>query len=149
MSVESSWTPKNPDYENVIRETFSNEPPMVLIGASVGRVEPGHVDIHLPIRKEVMTSYLPVVHGGVLAMIADAAMAQAAFTLAEPGAMGATLEYKINLMAPAAGVEVIARGAVVKPGRNTTVAKADLYSVAADGSEKLVASALGTLIALK
>src|SRR5882757_10287594 len=99
------WTAKNPEFEKLIRETFSNEPPMLLIGATMGKVEPGSVEIHLPITKDVMTSYVPVVHGGVLAMLADAAMAQAGLTLAAPGAAGVTLEYKINLMSAAAGVE--------------------------------------------
>ena len=142
------WTAKNPDFEKLIRDGFSNEPPMLLIGATMGKVEPGLVEIHLPITKNVMTSYVPVVHGGVLAMLADAAMAQAGLTLAEPGGAGVTLEYKINLMSAAAGVEVLARGTVVKPGRRTTVARADLFSVAEDGAEKAVATALGTLIAL-
>lgn len=143
-----TWTPKNPDYEKLVREAFAVEPPMVLIGATMEKVEPGFVEIHLPVRKELMTSYVPVVHGGVLAMIADAAIAQAAYTLAEPGGLGVTLEYKINLLSPAGGERVVARGSVIKPGRKTTVAQAELYSVDSDGKEKLVATALGTLISL-
>jgi uncharacterized protein (TIGR00369 family) len=146
--MNRSWTPKNPDYATLVREAFAVEPPMVLIGATMVKVEPGFVEIHLPVRQDLMTSYAQVVHGGVLAMIADAAMAQAAYTLAAPNAVGVTLEYKINLLAPAVGERIIARGSVVKPGQNTTVAQAELFSVDAAGKEKLVAVALGTLMAL-
>jgi uncharacterized protein (TIGR00369 family) len=148
MSVDSAWTPKNPDYEKVVRDGFAAEVPLNAIGAALMSVEPGQVEIHLPIKPEIMTSYAPVVHGGIVGMIADSALAHAALTLAAPGAMGVTVEYKINLMAPAMGERVIARGSVIKPGSKMTVAKADIYATAADGTERLVATAVGTLVAL-
>lgn len=143
-----SWTPRNPEYEKVVREGFSHEPPLALIGASLAAVGPGYVEIELPCRDAVMTSYAAVVHGGILALLADSAMAHAALTLAPAGASGVTLEYKINLLGPAVGEKVTARGLVVKPGSRVTVARAEVSAVSAEGTEKLVATALGTLIAM-
>jgi uncharacterized protein (TIGR00369 family) len=138
MPAQTTWIPKNPDFQKLITEAFAVEPPMVLIGATMEKVEPGFVEIHLPIRREVMTGYVSVVHGGVLGMLADAALAQAAYTLAEPGAQGATAQYTLHFTAPATGERVIARGSVVKPGRRMTVAQAHVYSVSVDGEERLV-----------
>ncbi len=148
MTVGINWSPKNPDYEKVVREGFAAEAPLKAIGATLEKVEPGYVEIHVPIQPAIMTSYAPVVHGGIVGMLADCALAHAALTLAAPGAMGVTVEYKINLMAPTAGERVIARGTVIKPSSKMTVAKADIYAAGADGSERLVAMAVGTLAAL-
>ncbi len=148
MSVETSWSPRNPDYEKVVREGFAAEAPLRTIGATLEKVEPGYVEIHAPIQPAIMTSYAPVVHGGIVGLLADCALAHAALSLAAPGAMGVTVEYKVNLMAPAVGERVIARGAVIKPSSKMTVAKADIYVAGADGSERLVATAVGTLAAL-
>ena len=111
-------------------------------------IGPGCVEIHAPIRPEIMTSYAPVVHGGIVGLLADCALAHAALSLAAPGAMGVTVEYKLNLMAPIVGERVIARGTVIKPGSKMTVAKADIFAAGADGSDRLVAMAVGTLAAL-
>jgi uncharacterized protein (TIGR00369 family) len=148
MSVGTNWSPRNPDYEKVVREGFDAEAPLKSIGASLMKVEPGYVEIHAPIQPAIMTSYAPVVHGGIVGLLADCALAHAALTLAAPGAMGVTVEYKINLMAPAVGEHVIARGTVIKPSSKMTVAKAEIYAAGADGSERLVAIAVGTLAAL-
>jgi uncharacterized protein (TIGR00369 family) len=148
MSAETNWSPRNPDYESVVREGFAAEAPLKAISASLTKVEPGHVEIHVPIQPAIMTSYAPVVHGGIVGLLADSALAHAALTLAPPGTMGVTIEYKINLMAPTMGERVIARGSVIKSSSKMTVAKADIYAAGADGSERLVATAVGTLAAL-
>jgi uncharacterized protein (TIGR00369 family) len=148
MTVHTSWTPRNPDYEQVVRDGFAAEAPLKAIGATLEKVSPGYVEIHAPIRPSIMTSYAPVVHGGIVGMLADAALAHAALTLAAPGAMGVTVEYKVNLIAPAAGVSVIARGSVIKPSSKMTVAQAEIYATGPDGTDRLVAVAVGTLVAL-
>lgn len=141
------WEARNPEYEDVVRGAFEAQKAMALIGASLERVEPGYVEIHLPIRDEIMSHIPGIVHGGTLGMVADSALGFSALTLAEPGALGVTAEYKINMLSPAMGETVIARGSVLKPGKKVTVARADVSTVS-DGTEKLVATALATLVAL-
>jgi uncharacterized protein (TIGR00369 family) len=139
-------TLKNPNYADLVQERFSLQTPMHLIGASLGQVEPGYVEVVLPIVEKVWTlSIAPIVHGGVLGMIADTSMGMAALTLAEPGAVGVTAEYKISYIAPAAGDEVIACGKVIKSGRRATIASSELYAVK-DGARTLVALATSTFI---
>jgi uncharacterized protein (TIGR00369 family) len=139
-------TLKNPNYAELVQERFSLQAPMHLIGATLGRVEPGYVEVVLPVAEKVWTlAIAPIVHGGILGMIADTSMGMAGLTLAEPGAVGVTAEYKISYIAPAAGEEVIACGKVVKSGRRATIAMSELYAIK-DGERTLVALATSTFI---
>ena len=78
--------------------------------------------------------------------LADNSCGYASFSLAPAVASILTVEYKLNLMAPAFGVALIARGRVIRPGRTLVVARADVSVRLADGREKLVATALATLM---
>jgi uncharacterized protein (TIGR00369 family) len=78
------------------------------------------------------------VHAGALAAIADSAAGYAALSLMPPGAGVLTTEFKINLLAPAAGERILARGRVIKAGRTLTLAQTEVFSQTA-GEEKLVA----------
>jgi uncharacterized protein (TIGR00369 family) len=115
---------------------------MGLIGASLTRIAPGEVDIALPYRDD-LTQQKGYVHGGILGMIADTAAGYSAFSLMPAGCSLVTVEYKINILAPARG-SLVARGRVVRPGRTLTIARAEVY--ADDG--KHVASMQQTLMML-
>lgn len=141
------WEAPNPDYQRTVRDAFEGQKAMTLIGATLGLLEPGVVEINLPIHEMVMSHIPGIVHGGTLGMIADSALGFAALTLAESGAVGVTAEYKINMLSPAMGDVLVARGEVVKPGKKITVARADVTVLNGD-REKLVATALATLVAL-
>lgn len=69
------------------------------------------------------------VHGGVVGMIADSAAGYAAMTMAPATASVLTVEYKMNLVAPADGEKLIARGQVVRPGRTLIVTKAEVFAI--------------------
>jgi uncharacterized protein (TIGR00369 family) len=83
------------------------------------------------------------VHGGIVGMIADSACGYAAYSLMPASASLVTVEYKINILAPAQG-DLVARGQVVRPGRTLSVTRAEVYS--ADG--KHVATMQQTLMML-
>lgn len=59
-----------------------------------------------------------------------------------------TAEYKINLIAPAQGVRLRAKGRVVKAGRTLTIAQAEVFGESESG-EKLVALLTGTLMCIE
>jgi uncharacterized protein (TIGR00369 family) len=144
---DRAWEARDADYERVIRNAYAAQPALALIGATLGRVEPGLVELHLP-TSERLWSHIPgIVHGGVVGMIADSVMGFAALSVAAPGSMGVTAEYKLNLLAPPTGDALVARGEVVKPGKRVTVARADVHAVTAD-RERLVATALATMMSL-
>lgn len=141
------WEARDPDYQNTVRTAFEAQKAMAHIGATLEVIEPGFLEIHLPIRDELMSHIPGIVHGGTIGMVADSAMGFCAMTVAEPNALGVTAEYKINMFAPAMGELVIARGEMVRPGRKMMVARADVFCVNA-GTEKQVATALATLVAM-
>jgi len=115
---------------------------MSLIGASLDIVEKGASEIRLPYRAE-LTQQKGFVNGGVIGMIADSAAGYAAYSLMPPSASLVTVEYKMNILAPARGA-LVARGKVIKAGRTLTVARAEVY--AEDGTH--VASMQQTLMML-
>jgi uncharacterized protein (TIGR00369 family) len=139
--------PRHPDFAARVARSFALQPMMGTIGATITRVEAGIVEIVLPVRPE-LTQQHGFVHAGAIAAIADTAAGYAALSLM-PAAVGVlTAEFKINLLAPAAGDRLVAIGRVVKPGRTLTVAQAEVHAEG-DGRRKLVAILNGTLMAIE
>lgn len=120
-----------------IRASFAAQTAMGTIRAELGEVSAGRAEIRLP-NWEGIRQQVGYIHGGVVGMIADSAAGYAALSLAPEGAEVLTVEYKINMMAPALGEALIARGAVVRAGRTLIVTKAEVFAVTG-GQEKPVA----------
>jgi uncharacterized protein (TIGR00369 family) len=140
----SALTPKDPEFEARVRASFAKQGLMKTIGAHLTRILPGAVDIELPLSPAV-SQQAGIAHGAALVAIADSAMGYAAFSLMPPGADTATIELKINYLAPAVGDRMVARGRVVKAGRRTIVTQADVFAETA-GREKLVGLVTATFI---
>jgi len=136
----------DPDFERRVRDSFARQAAMALIGATITRVEPGRCEIELPVRDD-LTQQHKFVHGGVVGMIADSAGGYAAFTLMPADASVLTVEFKINMLAPAKGERLVARGEVLKPGRTLSIVRADVYALDA-GRETLVAATQQTLMVM-
>jgi len=134
--------PVDPHFAARCRASFARQKAMTLIGARLTAVEPGATEISLPYRDD-LTQQKGFVHGGVIGMIADTACGYAAFSLMPADCSLVTVEYKINILAPARG-PLVARGEVVKAGRSLTIARAEVY--AEDG--KHIASMQQTLMML-
>ncbi len=145
-AAATPFEPRNPDFEARVRDSFSRQPFMAYIGASLEVVEPGYVEVHLPFRK-ALTQQHGFIHGGVLATIADNAAGYAAFTLMAADTSVLTVEYKLNILRPGQGEKMIAKGKVIKPGRNLTVVDSDVYAVR-DGEEVMCVASIQTLMAL-
>ena len=122
------FQPRDPNYAERVRASFGLQHAMSLIGAEMALVEPGYVEIHLPHRPEI-TQQHGFIHGGVVGMIADSAAGYAANTLTPADTSVLTVEYKMNLVAPADGQRLVARGEVVRPGRTLIVTRADVYAI--------------------
>ncbi|HQZ45761.1 MAG TPA: PaaI family thioesterase [Usitatibacteraceae bacterium] len=121
-----AFEPADPGFGRRTRESFARQGAMAYLGASLGRVEPGHVEIALPFRAELSQQH-GYFHAGIVATVADSAGGYAAYTLfpAEAGVL--TVEFKVNLMAPADGERIVAEGRVVRAGRTITVARFDVH----------------------
>ena len=101
------------------------------LGARLGDIEPGRVQIVLPRRPEV-TQQDGYIHAGATSAIADSAGGYAAFTLYPANTVVLTVEYKINLVAPAVGDHLSAIGTVLKSGRTLTSASSRCSPFRAD-----------------
>jgi uncharacterized protein (TIGR00369 family) len=130
--------PRNPDFEARVRGSFARQNAMGLIGARMASVEPGRVEIELPVREDLGQQH-GFVHGGIVGMIADSAGGYAAFTLMPADASVLTVEYKVNMLAPAEGELLIARGEVLKPGRTLSVVRADVWARRGDRETRVAA----------
>jgi uncharacterized protein (TIGR00369 family) len=118
--------PVDPHFAARCRASFARQKAMTLIGARLSAVEPGATEISLPYRDD-LTQQKGFVHGGIIGMIADTACGYAAFSLMPADCSLVTVEYKINILAPARG-SLVARGEVVKAGRSLTIARAEVYA---------------------
>jgi len=134
--------PADPHFAARIRASFTRQKAMALIGATLTTVAPGAVEIVLPFRDD-LTQQKGYIHGGIIGMIADTACGYAAYSLMPADCSLVTVEYKINILAPAT-TSLTARGEIVKPGRTLTVARAEVY--AEDG--KHIATMQQTLMML-
>jgi len=142
----SGFTPSNPDYENRVRDSFARQGAMRLLGARLTEVRPGYCVIELPYRPD-LTQQHGYVHAGIVSAIADSAGGYAGFSLFPADASVLTVEYKLNLLAPAAGERLIAQAEVVKPGRTLAITRGEVY--AETGSKRTLCAIMQqTLIVL-
>ncbi|MDQ1522839.1 MAG: hypothetical protein QOG00_1239 [Pyrinomonadaceae bacterium] len=142
----SLFQPSDSEYESRIRANFARQQAMQLMGASLRRVEPGAVSIALPYRAD-LTQQDGYIHAGMITTIADSACGYAAYTLMPADSGVLSVEFKVNLLRPAAGEEFVAEAEVIKTGRTLTVTRCDVYSHAA-GEIKLIATMLATMMAM-
>lgn len=133
-----------PEVRARIEESFSRQGLMASLGARLDRIDPGMVSIRLPMGYAV-TQQHGYFHAGASSAIADSAGGYAGLTLMSGGSEVLTVEYKINLVAPAVGDELEAVGTVLKAGRTLTICRLDVFAHRA-GERKLVAAGQQTLI---
>lgn len=138
--------PTDHEFAERVRRSFARQHAMALIRATLPVVEPGRTEIHLPHWDGVEQQH-GFVHGGVVGMIADSAAGYAAMTVVPASASVLTVEYKMNLVAPADGEKLIARGQVVRPGRTLIVTQGEVFAVK-DGKENLCALMQQTIMVM-
>jgi len=102
---------------------------MRLLGVSMERVEPGSVDLTLPFRPD-LTQQHGFVHAGIVAAVVDSACGYAALSLMEPGVAVLSVEFKVQLLAPARGAWFRATGRVVRAGRTLSVVAGEMRAFA-------------------
>lgn len=139
--------PKDPAFRDRVEASFDKQGLMRTLGASILSIAPGAVEIALAPGPAVAQQH-GFVHAGAVSAIADTAAGYAALSLMPPGAGVLTTEFKINLLAPAVGERILARGRVVKAGRTLTLAQTEVFAEA-DGKERLVALLTATLMTIE
>jgi len=140
-------TPADADFEARIRASFDKQGAMATIGARLADVQAGRVVIELP-HSDKVTQQHGFVHAGMVAAAIDSACGYAAATLMPADAGVLTIEFKINLLAPARGPLLRCVGQVIKAGRTVSVAEGRVWQDGADGRPQLVATLHATLMTI-
>ncbi len=120
---------------------------METLGAQFLRVAPGEIEIELPFRTD-LTQQHGFLHAGVVTSALDSACGYAALTLLPREVGVLTVEFKTNLLAPARGSRLLARGRVVRSGRTLSVCQGDGFMVQ-EGAETHVATMMATIMTIR
>jgi uncharacterized protein (TIGR00369 family) len=127
-------------FETRVRESFARQKVMSLISAELSSVEPGVVEIRVRTRED-LTQQDGFMHAGIVTTVLDSACGYAAYTLMPAGSSVLSVEFKVNLLAPAIGDVITARAEVIRSGRTLTVCTANAFA-----GEKICATMLATMI---
>ena len=151
-------TARDPNFEQRVRASFERQAAMATLGATLTRVSPGEVVLELAFRPE-LTQQHGFLHAGIVTSVMDSACGYAALSLMDAGAAVLTVEFKVNLLAPAQGARFRATGRVVRAGRTITVVSGEFRVVEAAGDEpptatinttgELLAVMTGTMMAVR
>ncbi|WP_370402270.1 PaaI family thioesterase [Sulfitobacter sp. JB4-11] len=127
-----------------IAESFAAQSMMATLGATLKDVAPGEVTVTAPILPGSRQQQ-GFGHAGLTFSIGDSAAGYAALTMLPLEMEVVTAEIKVNLLAPARGEVLIAKGRVVKPGRRLSVVTSEVF-VVDQGTETLIAILQGTMV---
>lgn len=141
----SAPSPPDPHFEERVRDSFQRQAFMSTLGATLRSVAPGAVVIELA-NDPRLTQQHGYTHAGVVASIADSACGYAAATLTPADHDVLSVEFKVNLLAPAVGDRLEARAQVIRSGRTLSVCRADVFALSGE-DERHVAAMQATIIA--
>ena len=138
--MKAKWEPLEMEVEANIRERLANNPFVKFMGIQVPELGRGYASFVLPLRPDFHNSQ-GFLQGGVIAALADEAVAYALFSTVPEGEMINTVEIKINFLAPVKEGEIEARAHITKRGRTIS-----LGEVTVRQGERLVAKGMCTYI---
>jgi uncharacterized protein (TIGR00369 family) len=130
--------------DKIVRDSFSRQGFMKTLGAEITTLGRGTIEIRIPYQP-TLTQQNGFVHAGVLTSAMDSACGYAALSVNPDNYDVLSVEFKVNLLAPAIGDFFVARAAVKRAGKTITVCAADALAIRS-GEEKLVATMLATMM---
>jgi len=146
-STEDRAPSTRPDAAARIRASFARQSFMSLLGAELARVEPGVVEIAIARRNDLLQQH-GFLHAGVLTSLLDSACGYSALTIMDGESGVMSIEFKVNLLAPAAGDRFLVRGEVLKAGRTVVVCRGDAFALEGE-QPRLVAAMQASMMAVR
>jgi len=143
----TAFEPPDERFADRVRESFAKQAIMRTFEARLTDVLPGRVEITMPFRDD-LTQQHGFLHAGAIATIVDSACGYAAYSLMPADAAVLSIEFKVNMLAPAKGERLIARASVIRAGRQIIVCSGDAFMLSG-GAEKHVASMTGTMMTVR
>ena len=147
MKEEKTFEPQSPNFAERVKDIFDEQPVMRLLGARLTRIEPGAIDIEIDYQKS-LTQQNGFMHAGIITTIADSACGYAAFSLMPDEADVLSVEFKMNLLAPATGEKFVAKGHVLRAGKTLSVARGDVFAFTGD-EKKQIAAMQATIMTIR
>ena len=142
----AQFKPKDPNYQVKVRNSFARQATMQSLQVELQTVEPGIVQLSMPYQ-QTFTQQHGFIHAGIISTALDSACGYAAFSLMPAEAAVLSVEFKVNLLAPAQGERFIFIAEVLKPGRTISVVEGKAYAEQGQKS-KLIASMNGTMMSI-
>lgn len=137
----------DPEQEERAHENFHSQGLMRFLGVTMSELRRGGCQLWLEF-DDRLTQQHRFFHGGVVATLADVSGGYAAFTMLPSDLTNVTVEFKLSLLAPAKGDQLLAEAAVLKAGRTLTVCQSDVFGIAADHPRTHCATSLATYMAI-
>ncbi|MEO6446879.1 MAG: PaaI family thioesterase [Gemmatimonadaceae bacterium] len=140
-------TPADRAVDQRIRAAFERQHFMAHLGARLLLVEEGVVEIAVSRREQLLQQH-GFLHAGVLTSLLDSACGFAALSRMDAASGVLSVEFKVNLLAPAAGEQFVVRGEVLKAGRSVVVCRGDAFAVNGD-ARRLIAAMQATMMTVR
>ena len=144
--MDSQFKPSDSGYKQKVIDSFNRQELMKTINTSIIDIRPGEIELEIPYQLP-LTQQHGFIHAGIVSTVLDTACGYAAFSLMPENAAVLTIEFKVNLLAPAQGERFRAIGKVKKPGKTITVTESELFSFT-EGKQKLVATMVATVMSV-
>jgi uncharacterized protein (TIGR00369 family) len=126
------------DVLDALRERIAASPFHTWAGVEVVAATPGTVTVAMDV-EERHVNLQGLVHGGMLAILADTACGLAIRSAIEPGRLHVTTDLDVHFLSPARPGRLVGHGSAVKIGRSLAFAESSVED--ADG--RLLAKAQG------
>ena len=143
-----AFTPADPGFRQRMHDSFARQGVMHTLGATLEVADAGRVEIVMPHKAE-LTQQHGFVHAGIVSTALDSACGYAVFSLMPADAAVLTIEFKVNLLAPARGPWFRFEGLVVKAGRTISVVEGKAWQHEAGGPESLCATMTATVMTVQ
>jgi uncharacterized protein (TIGR00369 family) len=136
-----------PELEARLRASVARQTMLTTLGVTVGHFAPGHVELGLT-NRPALTQQHGFLHAGALTTIADSACGYAVYTLMPEDRDVLTVDFTMNLLAPAVQPDFVAVGHVSRSGRTISICRCEVYGIEPDGGRTTVALMQATLMAV-
>jgi acyl-CoA thioesterase len=140
--MKVTFEPLNPELEASIRQKLAANPFIKFVGIQVPELGKGYARFLLPFKPDLANS-IGLLQGGVIAALADEAVAYALYSLVAEGETFNTVEMKINFLGAVKEGEVTAEAHIAKRGRTISLGEFEVRQ-----ADRLVAKGLCTYIHL-
>lgn len=144
------FEPRDPQFESRVRASFARQAFMRTLGVVLERVAPGQVELSLTANRE-LTQQHGFIHAGVVTSVMDSAAGYAALSLMDPGTAVLSVEFKVQLLAPARGSSFRGVGRVIRAGRTLTFVSGEFRALPRDSlrEDEVVALLTGTMMTVR